>query len=88
MRRLTFKGFLQSYVRALTGEDTLALPRLAALSKTEPRLVEPLLLWAAVTDRTERLGRLLEGRQELLQQLQAVARLQATGCLEDELAAT
>lgn len=86
MRRLTFPGFLQSYVRALSGEDTLALSRLAALSETEARLVEPLLLWAAVTDRAKRLDSLLEGRPTLQQELQTLARFRSTGCLESELA--
>ncbi|MDZ4178763.1 MAG: hypothetical protein U1E29_05975 [Coriobacteriia bacterium] len=86
MRRLTFRGFLQSYVRALSGEGTLALSRLAELSRTEPRLVEPLLLWAAVTDRAERLDDLLEGRQRMRQELRMLAQLHATGSLEDELA--
>jgi len=88
MRRLTFPGFLQTYVRALSGEDTLALPRLAILSQSEARLVEPLLLWAAVTDRAKRLGRLLEGRPSLQQELQTLARLRLAGCLESELAAS
>lgn len=86
MRRLTFPGFLQSYVKALSGEDTLALPRLAVLSEAEARLVEPLLLWAAVTDRAKRLDGLLEGRQVLQQELKTLARLQSTGRLEGELA--
>jgi hypothetical protein len=86
MRRLTFPGFLQSYVRALSGEDTLALSRLAVLSETEARLVEPLLLWAAVTGRAKRLESLLEGRQALQQELRMLARLRSTGCLESELA--
>jgi len=86
MRRLTFAGFLQSYVRALSGEDTLALPRLASLSETEARLVEPLLLWATVTDRARRLNGLLKGRQALQQELQALVQLQSSGRLESELA--
>ncbi|TDB37684.1 MAG: hypothetical protein D9V44_06370 [Actinobacteria bacterium] len=88
MRRLTFPGFLESYVRALSGENTLALSRLAALAETESRLVEPLLLWAAVTDRVTTLSGLLEGRQALQQELQMLERLQSTGCLEEELTAT
>jgi len=86
MRRLTFPGFLQSYVKALSGENTLALSRLAALSETEGRLVEPLLLWAVVTDRAERFDSLLEGRRALRQELQKLAQLQSTGHLERELA--
>jgi hypothetical protein len=70
----------------LSGEDTLALPRLAALSETEARLVEPLLLWAAVTNRVGRLDGLLEGRRALQRELKTLARLQSTGRLETELA--
>ncbi|MDO8848936.1 MAG: hypothetical protein Q7W51_11185 [Coriobacteriia bacterium] len=86
MRRLTFTGFLQSYVRSLSGEGTLALARLAAAAKTEPRLVEPLLLWAAVTDRAGTLSSLLEGREVLQRELWELTRLDAAGLLEDALA--
>jgi hypothetical protein len=87
MRRLTFAGFLQSYVRALSGEDTLSLRRLTALAATEPRLVEPLLLWLAVTDRADTASDLLEDREALQQELRSLARLHAAGSLEQTLAA-
>lgn len=86
MRRLTFRGFLQSYVRALSAEDTLALPRLVVLSESEARLVEPLLLWAAVTGRAGRLDSLLQGRQALRDELRALVRLRSAGRLENVLA--
>lgn len=86
MRRLTFTGFLQSYVRALSGESTLSLRRLAAASAAEPRLVEPLLLWAAVTDRAEQLSPLLESRVALQHELWELARLHGAELLEDALA--
>jgi len=86
MRRLTFKGFLQSYVKALSGEDTLALSRLAALSETEPRLVEPLLLWATATGHSGRLDNLLNGRPALRQELRTLVRLRAEHRLEENLA--
>lgn len=86
MRRLTLVGFLQSYVRALSGRDTLSLRRLASSATTEPRLVEPLLLWAAVTDRAERLSPLLESRETLQHELRALARLHDDGLLEDAFA--
>jgi len=87
MRPLTFTGFLRSYVRALSGQGTLAVPRLAELSESEPRLVEPLLLWAATTGRASRLDCLLRGRGNLQQELLALLRLQETGLLESALAA-
>jgi hypothetical protein len=86
MRQLTLPGFLQSYVKALSGEDTLALSRLAVLSETEPRLVEPLLLWTAATGRAHKLDSMLEGRQGLQEELHTLAQLQSTGRLEKELA--
>jgi hypothetical protein len=86
MRQLTFPGFLQSYVKVLSGEDTLALSRLAALSETESRLVEPLLLWAAATGRANKLDSMLEGRQNVQEELHTLAQLQSTGRLEKELA--
>lgn len=87
MRRLTFAGFLQSYVRALSAKDTVALPKLVELSETEPRLVEPLLLWAVTTGRALRLARLLRGRDTLEQELETLLQLQEAGLLESALAA-
>lgn len=85
MRQLTFSGFLDSYVRYLSGESTLALARLVSLLPSEPRLAEPLLLWATVTGRSERLARLLAGNEELLAELRQVVSLWEAGRLEDAL---
>jgi hypothetical protein len=85
MRQLTFGGFLDSYVRYLSGESTLALARLVALLPSEPRLAEPLLLWATVTGRSERLARLLAGNEELLAELRQLVLLWEAGRLEDAL---
>lgn len=86
MRRLTFPGFLRSYVKALSGENTLSLPRLVTLACAEPRLAEPLLLWAVVADRAERLATLLAGRDDLAADLDLLTRLHSEGLLEDALA--
>jgi len=86
MRQLTFSGFLESYVEYLSGEGTRALPRFVALLPAEPRLVEPLLLWATVTDRSERLARLLAEDQSLLAELRLLVSLAEEGCLEEALA--
>jgi hypothetical protein len=86
MRHLTFKGYLESYVQYLAGVETLALPRLAALVQTEPRLAEPLLLWAVVTGRDARLSKLLEERSNLQRELWVLARLYENGSLESALA--
>jgi len=56
MRRLTFKGFLARYLRELSGQRSLRIPLLVALAEKEnPRLREPLFLYAAITGRTDRL---------------------------------
>jgi hypothetical protein len=87
MRKLTFTGYLESYVEYLSGEHTLALPRLVTLMCSEPRLVEPMLLWAALTGRHARLNRLLEGRPDLLEELCLLRSLTNEGRLEGALAA-
>ena len=47
MRELTFKGFLTSYVRGLSRNDTNSLYKLAAEAASDnPRLCEPLFLYA------------------------------------------
>ncbi len=86
MRRLTFSGYLESYVRHLAAEDTLALSRLACLAESRPRLVEPLLLWAVVTGRGARLSGLLRGRRKLERELEVLEWLDRRGELESALA--
>ena len=86
MRRLTFSGYLRSYVQYLAGEHTLAVSRLAALVESEPRLVEPLLLWAATTGRGPRLATYLEARPDLVTELDRLLSLEQQGRLESTLA--
>ena len=86
MRRLTFQGFLESYVKYLAAEETVDLTRLASLLPREPRLAEPLVLWAAVTGRGARLAELL-GDKPLASEVRAVQQLAEKGRLEKTLSA-
>lgn len=86
MRRLTFTGFLESYVRSLAGKSTLALPELVRLSESEPRLVEPLLLWAVKRNKAQRLSRLMNHRDDLLKELATLVELETAGLLDSALA--
>lgn len=86
MRRLTFEGFLQSYVQHLAGERTQSLGKLAERAAAEPRLFEPLLLWAAVSGRASRLAQLLGGRCDRVSELEALVALDRLGALESALA--
>jgi hypothetical protein len=86
MRRLTFKGYLESYVQQLAGQSTLSLPRLAALARSEPRLTEPLVLWAVVTGHASRLSGLLKAQGDLERELLLLASLEREGRLETALA--
>lgn len=88
MRQLTLKGYLESYVPYLAGEDTLALARLARHLPEEPRLVAPMLLWAAVDGRGDRLFKWLQSEDqrrelELLMSLQSASLLEAALADED-----
>lgn len=85
MRRLTLEGFLESYVKYLSGENTLALPRLVRLLPAEPRLVEPLVLWAAATGRSGRLAALLNDDDATAAEAALVERLSLEGRLESVL---
>ena len=87
MRRLTFKGYLESYVQQLAGQHTLALPRLAALTRPEPRLTEPLVLWAVATGHAPRLSKLLKTQGDLDRELAYLVSLEQDGRLESALAA-
>lgn len=85
MRKLTFAGYLRSYVPYLAGTRSLSMSRLATLSRKSPRVVEPLLLLAAVTDRADELARCLESRPKLLQELRLLDSLARAGALETAL---
>ena len=85
MRRLTFEGFLDSYVRHLSGADTRSLARLLSLLPTNPRLGEPLVLWAVVTGRDRRLRASTDLKPALRADLEALSLLQARGLLEAAL---
>ena len=52
MRALTFSGFLAQYVKQLAAEETTSLYKLAAeAGSNNPRLREPLLLYAVYTQK-------------------------------------
>ena len=52
MRELTFRGFLTQYVKRLSVQDTNSLYKLAAeASGNNPRLREPLLLYAVYSEK-------------------------------------
>lgn len=86
MRRLTFEGYLDSYVPYLAGQATLSVSRLAHLAQSEPRLLEPLMLWAASTGRADRLAPMLSARRA--SELRMLAALSERGQLESTLGAS
>lgn len=54
MRKLTFSGFLQKYVRELSEQNTMSLYKLAnEATRKNPRLREPLLLYALFKDKAD-----------------------------------
>lgn len=54
MRELTFRGFLTQYVRQLAEQETNSLYKLAAeAGSTNPRLREPLLLYAVYSQKQD-----------------------------------
>ena len=53
MRKLTFTSFLRRYLAELTGVQTAAICRLAAMTEANPRVKEPLFLYAAACGKTE-----------------------------------
>lgn len=87
MRQLTFAGYLDTYVQYLAGRKTLALPQLVALMEGEPRLVEPLLLWAAVRGHAQRMSKLLKEHDDLQRELNLLVSLQTDRRLDSALAA-
>ncbi len=53
MRKLTFEGFLKQYVAELSGVQTASIHRLAACLSENPRLKEPLFLYALAYDKVK-----------------------------------
>ena len=51
MRKLTFEGFLKQYVAELSGIQTASVHKLADCLSENPRLKEPLLLYALAFDK-------------------------------------
>lgn len=86
MRHLTFDGYLSTYVRHLSGADTLSLARLAELARREPRLVEPLGLWAVESGRSDRLAALWADWADRASELETLESLRSCGELERALA--
>ena len=57
MRKLTFEGFLKQYVTELSGVQTASIHKLANCLHENPRLKEPLYLYALVFDKVDLLLR-------------------------------
>ena len=57
MRKLTFEGFLKQYVTELSGVQTASIHKLANCLHENPRLKEPLYLYALVFDKVNLLLR-------------------------------
>lgn len=65
MRTLTFEGFLKSYVYELSNSKTTRLSILTRELPNNPRLREPLFLYAIQTDKYHILNHILESDPEL-----------------------
>ena len=61
MRKLTFEGFLKQYVAELSGVQTASIHKLADCLQDNPRLKEPLYLYALASDKLNLLLRYAEG---------------------------
>ena len=57
MRKLTFEGFLKQYVAELSGVQTANVHKLADCMTENPRLKEPLFLYALAFDKVDLLLR-------------------------------
>ena len=57
MRKLTFEGFLKQYVAELSGVQTASIHKLADCLSENPRLKEPLFLYALTFNKVELLLR-------------------------------
>lgn len=67
MRQLTFTGFLKSYVKELSYSGTSAFRKLVAEAiEDNPRLKEPLLLYAHFTYDKDSIRRLLKNQSVLI----------------------
>jgi hypothetical protein len=86
MRRLTFAGYLKSYVPYLADSNSLAFSRLWERTASHPRATEPLLLLAAVTGRPGALSAQVSAEPTLAAELDLLVELAESGSLEAALA--
>ena len=63
MRKLTFEGFLKQYVAELFGVQTASIHKLADCLQDNPRLKEPLYLYALAFDKVNLLLRYTESKE-------------------------
>jgi len=83
MRPLTFPGFLKSYVQELAGSKTVSMCKLATMAKSSnPRLREPLALYAHATGKTESLFKAARDYAEFQEALQLLRRYEWSELLE------
>lgn len=86
MRRLTFAGYLKSYVPYLADSRSLDLSRLWEQTGNHPRATEPLLLFAAVSGHADALATQMQAKRSLLAELRLLDELAQAGALEVALA--
>ena len=81
MRKLTFEVFLKQYVAELSGMQTASIHKLADCLQENPRLKEPLYLYALAFDKVNLLLRYTESKEYLAE----YERLFSTYSLEQTL---
>ena len=57
MRKLTMKGFLEEYIIELSGIQTSSVSKLIRVIPDNPRLLEPLAMYAVLTETSDKICR-------------------------------
>ena len=60
MRELTFKTFLEQYLRDVSGQKTLSIHKLVELSNYNKRIVDALILYCALNNKIEILKKYID----------------------------
>ena len=66
MRQLTFKTYLEFYLRDVSGEATVNIHRLVRLSKDNIRIIDPLILYAVVSNKKHILAKYIDSNKTSL----------------------
>ena len=70
MRELSFNGYLEQYIKDISGDNSLSVSKLVKKAKKNYRIIDPLILYCALTNRKELFNKYTRNKyKELIENL-------------------